>query len=139
VVWVTVDHDLDVFGLLDRLGRQRFVIHQFRGDGVDTVAAVHHWGEVADVLILVDEYHACAYRTPTGRDAEDNEIDVFDPGLVYWWFTANPEFTIARLLELPQPAHRDAPSQLVYSPMLYRLPKEARREARVRMRPRHGT
>ena len=119
--------------LLEQLGRQRFVVHQFRVDqhGPDVVAAVHDWGEVVDVVILIDEYNACAYRVPKGAD-----VDVFDPEAVYWWFTASPTWTLRALLELPQPAHPNAPRELIYSPAVYQLPKASRTPVRVRMRER---
>jgi len=121
--------ELDV--LMERLGRQRFMFHQFRVDqhGPDVLAAVHDWGEAADVVILADEYNACAYRTPRGHS-----VDVFEPEAVYWWFTASPKWTIRALLELPQPAHPNAPRELIHAPSVYTLPKESRTPVRVRMR-----
>lgn len=133
----TRSHEPALDPLLARLGRQRFVIYRLyaeRGGDPEYLAGIHYWGEVADVVILRDEYRSWAYRLPLG-DSEGGQLDVFDPDVVFWWYTASPGWTIRQLLELPQPAHPTAPRQLIEAPSDYRIPKETRAVVRVVMRP----
>lgn len=72
---------------------------------------VLHHNDCADVLVLTDDEHAYAYRLPTGAD-----IDVFTPTLVYWWYNANPVWTLRALLTLPTPDQPNAPHTLTPAP-----------------------
>ena len=119
--------------LMAQMGRQRYVLHKFMVDqhGPLVLAAVHDWGEQADVLIVWDENTACAYRTPSGTG-----VDVFAPREVCWFYTAGPVWTLRNLLELPQPTHPDAPRALTEPPAGYALPEADRRPVTITMRER---
>jgi hypothetical protein len=123
-----VTDELDV--LLERLGRVRFVLHQFRGDhhGPEILAAVHDWREVADVVVLRDESDATAWRTPTG-----DGVDVFNPTQVLWTYKHNAVWTLRALLTLPQPGYPDAPTTLLDVHRIG-LPAAGRMPVRIRMR-----
>lgn len=118
--------------LLDILGRMAFVEHVFqesRRGAPEVVTWVRDWGGTADVLILLDEEHALAYRTATGSG-----IDVFDPPLVSWSYSASPVWTVRALIVLPQPGHPSEPTTLEAPRWGDVLPKEARTFETVRIR-----
>lgn len=103
----------EVDALLETAGRRGFAIHELRNDdhGLEALAAVLEFGTCADVVILIDEGHACAYRTPTAAG-----IDPLSPTKVLWSYTACPVWTLRALLTLPPPGHPDAPAELVDMP-----------------------
>jgi len=117
--------------LMATVGKRGFVFHSFRVDrhGPDVLAAVHDFGGCADVVILVDEDRAVAYRTPTGPG-----IDVFSPSQVYWSYAAGPVWTLRALVTLPPPGHPDAPSGLMEAPSRLGIPGDSRAPVRVRKR-----
>ena len=90
--------------LLIRLGRQRFIAHQFRVDrhGPEVLAFVRDWGGMADVVILHTEDYAVAYRTPSGPGR-----DVFAPTEVSWSYASSPVWTLRGALTLAPPGHPD--------------------------------
>lgn len=79
--------------------------------GPDVLAAVYQWETCADVVVLFDDQHAHAYRMPTGEGT-----DVFSPTHIYWWYGANPVWTLRVLLTLPEPGQPYAPDTLVPAP-----------------------
>jgi hypothetical protein len=121
--------ELDV--LLERLGRLGALLHGFQTDqhGPDVLAAVRNYGGVADVVILLDETRAAAWRCPTGPD-----VDVFAPTQVYWSYASSPVWTLLSLLTLDPPGHPDAPATLTAAPAGLGLPVEGRMPVRVRAR-----
>lgn len=121
--------ELDV--LMETIGKRGFLFHAFRGDrhGPELFAAVRDFGGCADVVILVDEDHACAYRTPTGPD-----IDPFNPSQIYWSYAASPIWTLRALLTLAPPGHPDAPSGITDVPSGLGIPATDRLPVRVRKR-----
>lgn len=105
--------------LWEKAGTLGFTMHTFHTDrhGPAVTAMVHQWETCADVLVLVDDQHAHAYRTPTA----DN-TDVFTPTHLYWWYEANAVWTLRALLTLPKPGHQNAPDTLVPAPSAAGIP-----------------
>ncbi|MPZ83107.1 MAG: hypothetical protein GEV28_23025 [Actinophytocola sp.] len=99
--------------LIETAGRRCYLWHMFRMDrhGPELLAGVYQWRDCADVVVLFDDQHAHAYRIPT-----DENTDVFTPTHVYWWYGANPVWTMRALLTLPAPGHPDAPDTLTPAP-----------------------
>jgi hypothetical protein len=100
----------EVDALLEKAGKRGFMWHQFRVDrhGPDVLAGVYQWEGCADVVVIRDERHAHAYRTPTGPDT-----DVFVPTHVTWWYSGDKlVWTLRALLTLPEPGCPHAPTAL---------------------------
>jgi hypothetical protein len=117
--------------LLTLLGKHRFVMHEFQSDrdGPVIVAAIREFRACADVVVLVDEQRASAWRTPRG-----DGLDVLAPAQVLWIYAANPLWTLRALLTLPPPGHPDAPTDAIVAPVGLGLPIQDRRPVRIRMR-----
>ncbi|OLF12725.1 hypothetical protein BLA60_05455 [Actinophytocola xinjiangensis] len=120
----------EVDALLQEAGKRGFMWHQYRVDrhGPDVLAGVFQWEGFADVVVILDDTHAHAYRTPTGPDT-----DVFAPTRVTWWYGDNTRlwqsrpgllpvtgingdslvWTLRALLTLPEPGHPQAPVTVV--------------------------
>jgi hypothetical protein len=77
--------------------------------GSEITAGVFHHKHCRDLFVFCDEKHAYAHRSPT-------DTDLFAPEWVYWWYAANPVWTLRALLTLPAPDHPDAPRTLVPTP-----------------------
>jgi hypothetical protein len=102
--------ELDV--LLMTAGERGYQWHTLTGrHGSEILAGVCHHHGCADVFVFSDGEHAHAYRLPTGT-----ETDVFAPIGVYWWYGANPVWTLRALLTLPAPDQPDAPHTLIPAP-----------------------
>lgn len=102
-------HDVtELDALLEFADKCGYVRHKPR---TGVLAGVLHHHDCADVFVFTDAEHAHAYRLPTGTD-----IDVFIPTLVYWWYGANPVWTMRALLTLPAPDQPDAPQTLIPAP-----------------------
>jgi hypothetical protein len=116
--------------LLEKAGKHGYLWHLFRSDrhGPDVVAAVYRWDGCADVLVLLDDQHAHAYRMPT-----DEDTDLFAPTRIYWWYGASAVWTLRALLTLPEPGHPNAPDTLVPAPPGAGIPG-ARMPVRMRHR-----
>jgi hypothetical protein len=119
--------ELDV--LLERLGKRGYLFHAFRNDqhGPEVLAAVLDVGGTADVLILFDEDHAVAYRTPTGPG-----VDTFAPTHIYWWYASSAVWTLRAVLTLAPPGHPDAAGVLLDAPPDLGLPAAGRMPVRIR-------
>jgi hypothetical protein len=117
--------------LIKEVGRRGFMLHAFRVDhhGPDILAAVLTFDRCADVVILLDEDHARAYRTPTGRN-----VDLFAPTQVYWSYASSPVWTLRALLTLEPPGDPNAPGQLIDAPRGLGLPARGRLPVRLRKR-----
>lgn len=117
--------------LVEQVGKRGFVLHAFRTDqdGPDLLAAIYDFGGCADVVILVDEDRAHAYRTPTG-----SAIDPFTPGQVYWSYASCPVWTLRALLTLAPPGDPEAPALLIAAPAGLGVPIAWRLPVRVRKR-----
>jgi hypothetical protein len=117
--------------LMETIGHRGFLFHSFGSDrhGPKVLAAVRDFGGCADVVIMIDAEHACAYRTPTGAG-----IDVFAPSHVYWSYAAGSVWTLRALVTLAPPGHPDAPGELSVAPDGLGLPKDGRLPVRVRKR-----
>jgi hypothetical protein len=96
-------------GLMMLLVRMEFRLQTVRAGrhGPTVLAAVREWAGIADVLIMLDEASAIAFRTPTGSDT-----DAFNPTHVMWSYSSHPLWTLRALLTLPLPTHQDAPTAL---------------------------
>jgi hypothetical protein len=99
--------------LLEKAGKLGFMVHAFRADqhGPDVLAAAYQWEFCADVVVLVDDQRAHAYRVPTW-----DGVDVFAPTQVCWWYRGSAVWTLRALLTLPDPGHPDSPGTLVPAP-----------------------
>jgi hypothetical protein len=121
----------ELAALVELVGKRGFMLHSFQGDrhGPDVLAAVHNHGRCADVVIIFDEHRACAYRTPTGPDA-----DIFAPRHVLWSYASSSVWTLRALLTLAPPGHPDAPADLSEAPNGLGVPQELRERVRLRKR-----
>lgn len=127
--------DLEFDLLVEQLGKQRFVNHEMglAHDGRPNVLGfVRDWGSgIADVVVIVDEAHACAWRTAIGPD-----VDVFAPDRVSWSYAHTPVWTLRALLTMPPPGHPAEPFQPMPLPTGCKIPEGARMNQRIRMRQR---
>lgn len=117
--------------LMSIVGKLGYTIHEFRPDrhSIEVLGAVRNYdGQCADVLVMFSETLTAAYRMPVADD-----IDMFAPQKVYWWYTSTPAETVRALVTLPEPDH-SAPGVLVAPPPGYAVPQGVRRNVRIRMR-----
>jgi hypothetical protein len=121
----------ELAALITLIGKSGFMLHSFQGDrhGPDVLAAVRDYGGVADVVILFDEKHACAYRTPSAQG-----MDVFDPGQVFWSYASSSVWTLRALITLAPPGHPEAPAELAPAQNGLGIPPEWRERVRLRKR-----
>lgn len=117
--------------LLTLLGKHRFTMHEFQPDrdGPEVLAAIREFRACADVVVMLDQQRACAWRTPRRPD-----LDLLAPTHVFWVYAANPVWTLRALLTLPPPGHPDAPADLIGAPDGLGLPTQNRKPARIRIR-----
>ncbi|MEA5358750.1 hypothetical protein VA596_04320 [Amycolatopsis sp., V23-08] len=100
---------LSLDDLLTELRRRKWTLYLFgRPDSPDLYAATCRWLTYTDVLIIRDEHHATAYRTPTFPDT-----DVFRPSVVSWQYGADPLWTLRAVLTIGAPGQADAPFQVL--------------------------
>jgi hypothetical protein len=90
-----------------------FMVHMFRADqhDPDVLAAVYQWESCADVLVLVDDQRAHAYRVPTW-----DGTDVFAPTAICWWYHGKAVWALRALPTLPESNHLDSPGTLLPAP-----------------------
>lgn len=123
---VSARTELDV--LLELLGK-RWMLHFFgERRRPHTIAAVYHWTDRADVVILWGEDTAIAYRMPITPDA-----DVFAPHRVHWWYGGSAVWVLRAVLTLAVPGHPTAPDTLIEPPPSLRIPPEQRRPVHIRL------
>lgn len=104
-------HDVtELDALLEIAAERGYLLHTGRHSS-EILAGVFQHHDCADVFIFADAEHAYAYRLPTGTDT-----DLFAPTKVYWWYSANPVWTLRALLALPTPDQPDAPHTLIPTP-----------------------
>ena len=117
--------------LLDELGRRRYLIHAFRSDrdGPEILAGIHRWGDCADVVVLLHDRRATAYRVPTPPGT-----DSFSPQQVFWWYSATAVWTLRALLALTPPGQPGAPTSLTDAPPGIGVPATDRIPVRIRRR-----
>lgn len=117
--------------LLSIVGKLGYTFHEFRPDrhGIEVLAAVHSYdGRCADVLVMFSERKSAAYRVPVGDD-----LDVFAPRQVYWWYASTPAETVRALVTLPGPDH-GKPGALVDMPPGFAVPKALRGNVTIKRR-----
>lgn len=104
-------HDVtELDALLEIAAARGYLLHTGR-HGSEILAGVFHHNDCVDVFVFADGVHAYAYRLPT-----DTDTDLFTPTVVYWWYRANPVWTLRALLTLSAPDQPDAPHTLIPAP-----------------------
>jgi hypothetical protein len=126
--------DTELGGLLDKLGRQRFIVCEFdaaMGEARVTAAVYEYHGAGADVFIMRSAEIAHAFRTGPGVYGDDR----FSPPWVSWSYTSCPVWTLRALLTLAPPGHPDAPrEQMILPPGFALTGQERAGKMRVRVR-----
>ena len=95
--------------LFAELRRRKWTLYLFgRPDAPDLYAATCRWTTCTDVLIIRDERHATAYRTPNFPGT-----DVFRPSVVSWQYGAEPLWTLRAVFTIGAPGEADSPFQVL--------------------------
>lgn len=97
----------EVGELVERLDRIGFALHRLCIDREhpDILIGTYHWGYKVDVVIVIDERHAHAYRVSTWLGE-----DVLAPKRVSWHQGSGAVPALRAVLSLPPPGHPEAPS-----------------------------
>jgi hypothetical protein len=111
---------------LGELGRRGWLIYLFGRDrwAPSVMAAVWQWPDHADVIVIVDEQTATAYRALTCPD-------VFAPRLVTWVSAGELADILRDMLNLPVPADDADSAHPMTPPPGCGVPPEVRRVTHV--------
>lgn len=119
---------VDADELLWEFARDGFSLYLCGGRTQPTViVGVYEWEDYVDIVNIRGENRVTAARVPRGEN-----LDIFAPATIVWFYQGNVDLTLKAMLTLVHPDHPDAPLTTHAPPNDLHVPRVEQRPLTIR-------